>query len=526
MGRYLTPFLSFLILQVLFVEMTGAQVWAGHAEVRGLVTDLDGEAIAGAEIALNLVDRPGVGPSPVQTDRQGRWRVGGVAAGRWELVIKAQGFVTVEGWVQSAEGPSEPVEVWMRSLDEGTARFAEGSSSVVRWLARANTLLEQGHHEEAREEYEKALRALPNSAHPEILRSIARTQYLQGDQAGSIRTLQWALVISPADTHSSQLYTTLMGQLGKGSEAERFLSDLEVKTPTERAELADQYSSALPQVGAQILSLAERPEATVEEPMAGRIGSYRVRFLERSPQSSLEVLSQLLSLERTDVDAAGGVYSLQEESFRVYVPPSYSPEAGFGLLVWISPTPFGGFVAPEMRRALDENSLIWVGADNAGNGRAYWDRYLLALDAAHNIERLYSIDESRVFVGGYSGGGRVTSGLAMLYSKIFRGGFSMFGCGFPGRLSVPDKPGAHWPPGFPAPAGPVLRQVKSGSRFVLLTGELDFNRAQTRKTYLRMLDDGFEHVLYLQVPGANHYDFPDEEALTQGFRFLTSASDE
>ena len=55
---------------------------------------------------------------------------------------------------------------------------------------------------------------------------------------------------------------------------------------------------------------------------------------------------------------------------------------------------------------------------------------------------------------------------------------------------------------------------------MLLTGELDFNRAQTRKTYLKMLDDGFEHVLYLQVPGASHYDHPDEATLTQGFSFL------
>ena len=61
---------------------------------------------------------------------------------------------------------------------------------------------------------------------------------------------------------------------------------------------------------------------------------------------------------------------------------------------------------------------------------------------------------------------------------------------------------------------------------MLLTGQLDFNRAQTRKTYLKMLDDGFEHVLYLQVPGASHYDHPDGASLTEGFRFLASASEE
>ena len=100
----------------------------------------------------------------------------------------------------------------------------------------------------------------------------------------------------------------------------------------------------------------------------------------------------------------------------------------------------------------------------------------------------------------------------------------MSGCDYSEPLPVPDKPGAHWPPGFPAPSKRVLREVKSSSRFVLLAGELDFNRAQTRKTYLKMLDEGFERVLYLQVPGASHYDHPDEGSLDQGFRFLTSAA--
>jgi hypothetical protein len=352
---------------------------------------------------------------------------------------------------------------------------------------------------------------------------------LQGDQEGAIRTLQWALAVSPADIYSYQLYNTLMGQLGRSQEAAKFLSDLESKTPAELQDLVDQYSAALTMIEVEIKPVVEQPELLVEEPKAGRTGSYRVRFSEKSPLASLDLLMQRLDLDRADVesaDSAGGRYALEDESFWVYVPPSYSPEAGFGLLVWISPTPFGGFVAPEMRQALDRNRLIWVGADDAGNGRARWYRYLLALDASHNMQQLYSVNENRVFVGGYSGGGRVTSGLAMLYLEVFQGGFSMFGCDYPERLSVPDKPGAHWPPGFPAPPKSELHQLKSRSRFVLLTGQLDFNRAQTRKTYLKMLDHGFEHVLYLQVPGASHYDHPDEASLTEGFRFLTSASEE
>ncbi len=130
MSRSLRRFSSFLILQVLCFAVAGAQIWAGEAVVRGVVTDIDGHPIAGAQVALALVDQPGAGPRTVKTDNQGRWRIGGIAEGRWDLVIEARGFVSVEGWVQSAGRYSEPVEVWMRPLDEVTAGFAESSSSI------------------------------------------------------------------------------------------------------------------------------------------------------------------------------------------------------------------------------------------------------------------------------------------------------------------------------------------------------------------------------------------------------------
>jgi tetratricopeptide (TPR) repeat protein len=523
MGCYLGRVLSFQFLQIMLVAVAGAQIWAGQAEVRGVVTDLDGDPIAGAEVALRLVAQPDVGPQPVETDRQGRWRVGGLAEARWNLVIKARDFIAAEGWVQSSTGRAEVTEVWMRPLAEVTAAFAENSSSVFRWMEKGNALLDQGQYPAARGEYEKALGALPRTSWPKVLQSMARTYYLEGDLESAIRTLQWALVVDPVDLISTQLYSNLLEQQGRDLEAAEFLSELRAKTPTELQQLADQYSAVLPQVSAGSTSPKDRSEVPVEKPEPGRTGAYRVRFGDKSPQSSREVLLQRLDLDLAEVEAIdpeGGRYDLENESFRVFVPSTYSPEADFGLFVWISPTPFGGFVSPQMQEALEASRLIWVGADRAGNGRARWYRYLLALDAAHNMRQLYRIDEERVFVGGYSGGGRVTSGLAMLYSEVFRGGFSMSGCDYPDSLQVPDKPGAHWPPGFPAPAKRVLREVKSSSRFALLAGELDFNRAQTRMTYLKMLDDGFENVLYLQVAGASHYDHPDEATLTTGFSFL------
>ena len=529
MGRRLYRRLSCQILQILLVTAANAQIWAGQAEVRGLVLDLDGRPIPGAEVTLLSIDQPGLGPGSVRTDERGRFRVDGLAETRWRLVIEARDFISVDGWVEASNGRSAAVEVWMRPLAEATPAFAESSTSVVRWLEKGNTLLDQGRYAEARREYEKALGALPRSSWPEILRSTARTHYLEGDPDEAIRHLEWAMTVDPEDLLSSRLYSNLSEQLGQGAQAQRFIDSLKGKTVAELEALVDQYAAEVPHLKAGREPPPPRPMAPIQEPMAGRRGFYRVRFRDKSPEGSWQLLLQRLGLDLAEVreiDPAGGRYDLAAESFSVYVPASVSPDSGFGLLVWVSPTPSGGFSSPEMQRALEASGLIWVGADNSGNGRARWYRYLLALDAAHNMQRLYRIDEARVFVGGYSGGGRVTSGLTILYPEVFRGGISMFGCDYPKPLPVPDKPGAHWPAGFPPPTQKILRQVKSTSRIVLLTGELDFNRAQTKKTYLTMVEDGFEQVLLLTVPGLTHYDRPAEEWLTRGFQFLTTSNED
>jgi acetyl esterase/lipase len=147
----------------------------------------------------------------------------------------------------------------------------------------------------------------------------------------------------------------------------------------------------------------------------------------------------------------------------------------------------------------------------------------LALDAAHNMSRLYSIDPERVYVGGYSGGGRTASALAVLVSEVFRGGLCVMGVDYFRRVPIPDQPGTYWPGTFPPPPPATLERLRRQARFVLLTGELDFNRAQTRAYFGEFQRDGFEHVTYLEVPGASHSDGPDGEWFARALDALDPA---
>ena len=505
-----------LVALAIVVATTGpaaAQDWRGGARVTGRVRNLDGEELPGATVAMRVADRPQEGPPAVVTDERGRWSLTGLAPGRWEITFEVDGYLSSQGWVTiPASGVVPPVEVELRSLKEISPSFYEGNPSTIRrWLEKGNDLLRQGYYPEARAEFAKALPVMPVESRPEVLRAMARAHYLEGEIDPAVSVLERALRIDPEDGTSRQLLMALREDQGRRREAEEFLERLDregphgVETPEPEEPAGSPPAPPLPP------EVADPPR---RQPEPGQVGRFRVSFAERSPLSGLEEFLDRADVDRREVEAedpSGGRYELGEETFYVYVPADYRPDEPHGLLVWISPTPFGGFGIGRLQEVLDRHRLIWIGADKSGNGRPRWDRFRLALDAVHNMRQLYSIDEQRVYASGYSGGGRITSGLALLYPEVFDGGLSVYGCDYFERVPVPDKPGAHWPARYPTPPRDRLRQLKRDSRFVLLTGEWDFNRPQTQKVYDLMVADGFDRVTYLLIPGASHYDPPGGE---------------
>jgi tetratricopeptide (TPR) repeat protein len=476
-----------------------AQEVPGRAS--GQVVGSDDRPLVGATVDVWPSGNEGAARSPMTTDEDGRWSVTGLEPGRWEIEISADGHFPATGWFQvRASQPSATVDVSLRSLDERTPSFAENQSTVLRWIEKGNVLLEQGEAAAARAEYEKALLVLPRDQRPQVLQAVARTHFMDGESELAVERLQEALAITPEDPTLRQLFLTLLKTTGRLDEAEAMLAQAEAESrKAVEAEPAGQ--PAIP-----TRQQVELPPAI--EPEAGRTGRFRAILQESSSLSALDVYLERHGLseeELRSVDPKGGVYDLSEESFSVYVPEGYEAQEPHGLFVWVSPTPLGGFRNPEFERVLAERKLIWVGAYNSGNGRLGWYRSGLALDAVESMKSLYNVDENRIYVSGYSGGGRISSSLAMLYPEVFRGGFFTYGCDYFEQLPVPDRPGSFWPARFPSPGRAAVERLKTDSRFVLLTGDQDFNRPQTRQIYKQMERSGFEHLTYLQIPEADHY---------------------
>ena len=207
--------------------------------------------------------------------------------------------------------------------------------------------------------------------------------------------------------------------------------------------------------------------------------------------------------------------------YQFYVPQSYRPGKLYGVIVYASPGPRGD-IPRDYQELCDRHALIWIAPANVGNNRyAPWRRYM-ALEAAWQAARRFTIDTQRLYVCGTSGGGRVASNAALLAPETFTGGFYLIGCNYFRNLPRPDQPKKFYPGFWPNADAKVLERAKKQSRFVLLTGSEDFNRQNTKVVYDEgYAKDGFAHATYLEVPGMGHT-LPPAEWFEKGLEFLDS----
>lgn len=194
-----------------------------------------------------------------------------------------------------------------------------------------------------------------------------------------------------------------------------------------------------------------------------------------------------------------GAFDVRKEKFTVRAPADIN--ASWGLFIWIDagntpnlPESWGPVLARQR--------LVLIGAHQSGNARPIFDRFRMAIEAGQQMRRRHGIDPARVYVSGFSGGGRVASMLGVAYPDIFSGALPFMGVNFYKDLRAAD--GKTYGLSY-LPDDELLRLAKRDTRQVLVTGEKDFNRANTRAAFDEgFRKEGFAHAHYLEVPGQAH----------------------
>ena len=187
-----------------------------------------------------------------------------------------------------------------------------------------------------------------------------------------------------------------------------------------------------------------------------------------------------------------------------YVPPAYKPDdKPYGLLVWIAPRDGLGIERlPKWRDACDAHRVIWVEPHHVSNpAHSVW-RSFMALEAVRQARRRYNIDPDRIYLSGFSGGGRIASHTVVFFPDVFSGAFSVCGCNF--WRDVPAGDNRVWPGFWRNPDMAVVRRARANTRLALLTGSADFNQPSTKGIYEEALKDKWAHVDYFEVPSMDH----------------------
>ncbi len=206
-----------------------AQDWRGVGRLEGRVLDPDGKPVADASVKLALPARGG-GGTTLKTDKKGRWAVGGIASGRWDIDIEAAGFVTkrVSANLGAESERVPPIEVKVER-----AAPAGPPLEVLEAVRKGDEAYKAGRFAEARVEYEKLLVLRPDLAKT-LHEQIARCYSQEGNATKELEHLQFLLDAEPTD----QALRLLMAQealkgglLDRGRELLKGVDDSAVRDP-------------------------------------------------------------------------------------------------------------------------------------------------------------------------------------------------------------------------------------------------------------------------------------------------------
>jgi hypothetical protein len=152
-----------------------------------------------------------------------------------------------------------------------------------------------------------------------------------------------------------------------------------------------------------------------DAPTAGKTGDFTVNFTQRSPLTNLKELSTRFAQKNLSPD-----YDLSSQQFLVHVPANYDPDKPMGLIVLINykSTPL---LPRPVLPIFDERNLAFISESDVSP--EWWVKCGQAIDAAYNMQQLYKIDPTRIYIFSFTNQQDCGVRLATCYPDVFSGTF-------------------------------------------------------------------------------------------------------
>jgi len=179
----------------------------------------------------------------------------------------------------------------------------------------------------------------------------------------------------------------------------------------------------------------------------------------------------------------------------VYVPRDYDGGKPFGLLVSMTNAQSSSRYPRAFEKTLDRHHIIWVGFDPY-NGLANTNANpAFCLAIVHNMLGYFSIDRSRIYIGGFSLGGQLTERVVRATPGVFKG---MIYININYNTGMTIDLDSKWNDRA------SLYHSRQNVPMVIVEGDYDYNRREAYKSYDTLLSAGYRNIHFVQEPMIGH----------------------
>jgi predicted esterase len=120
-------------------------------------------------------------------------------------------------------------------------------------------------------------------------------------------------------------------------------------------------------------------------------------------------------------------YKATETTYFLHVPDDYMKDRAYPLVLAISPGNEGDRMFTSWIKAAEKHKFFFACPNKAGNEVGTDIRGQRAVDTLHDARQKYNIDPEQIYVSGFSGGGRMSTGMVTAFPGVFAGQIPMGG---------------------------------------------------------------------------------------------------
>jgi Flp pilus assembly protein TadD len=256
-----------VVLLALCSTAAPAQDWrGGKARLDGIVKNAKGEPVEGCKVVMRWGRSTHGGPD-LTTDKKGRWAIGGLVGGPWDIDFEAPGFAPKKISVDLQEGGRNPTVDVQLDAQQAAAPAAAGaapsepeilvggkkiSKETAAAIEAGNDAMNARNWAAARENYSKALAELPDNV--PLLQRVAAAYLGEGKPEEALRYARQVTEKDPQDYNAWRMVAEIELQRGN---LEAGLAALE-KIP------ADKVTDAQPYLNIGILYINKKKPAEAE----------------------------------------------------------------------------------------------------------------------------------------------------------------------------------------------------------------------------------------------------------------------